>query len=82
MPTVFIVFGFVFKFYSDDHSPIHIHVIKDGCEAKFNLVPSLMMVFNHGFKKHEISVIEGIIEENADIIKFKWEEYFRNVMQK
>lgn len=30
---------------------------------------------------HE-SVIEGIIEENADIIKFKWEEYFRNVMQK
>ena len=21
-------------------------------------------------------------EENADIIKFKWEEYFRNVMQK
>lgn len=82
MPTVFIVFGFVFKFYSDDHSPIHIHVIKDGCEAKFNLEPSLMMVFNHGLKKHEISVIEGIIEENADIIKFKWEEYFRNVMQK
>ena len=82
MPTVFIVFGFVFKFYSDDHSPIHIHVIKDGCEAKFNLEPSLMMVFNHGYKKHEISVIEGIIEENADIIKFKWEEYFRNVMQK
>lgn len=41
-----------------------------------------MMVFNHGFKKHEISVIEGIIEENADIIKFKWKEYFRNVMQK
>jgi hypothetical protein len=28
MPTVFIFFGLRFMFYSDDHEPIHIHVVK------------------------------------------------------
>ncbi|MBQ3439037.1 MAG: DUF4160 domain-containing protein [Bacteroidales bacterium] len=32
MPTIFIVFGFCFKFYSNDHEPVHIHVTKDGHE--------------------------------------------------
>ncbi|WP_437126780.1 DUF4160 domain-containing protein [Paraprevotella xylaniphila] len=30
MPTLFVIFGFRFLFYSDDHEPIHVHVIKDG----------------------------------------------------
>ena len=39
MPTIFIIFGFVFKFFSDDHEPIHVHVIKDDHEAKYNVDP-------------------------------------------
>jgi len=77
MPTVFILFGYVFKFYSDDHTPVHIHVIKDGKEAKYNVVPELEQVFNHGFKKNEISIIEGVIEENIEVIKERWKEYFK-----
>ena len=69
MPTIFIVFGFIFKFYSDDHTPVHVHVIKDGNEAKYNVEPALVQVFNHGFKKHEISMIEIIIEENVSSTK-------------
>ena len=76
MPTIFIVFGFVFKFYSDDHTPIHVLVIKDGKEAKYNVEPIVAQVFNHGFKKHEISMIESIIEENVNVIKERWQEYF------
>ena len=30
MPTLFTVFGFRFMFYSNDHEPIHIHVLKGG----------------------------------------------------
>lgn len=78
MPTIFIIFGFVFKFYSDDHEPVHIHVIKDGHEAKFNVAPEVTLVFNHGFKKHELSMIESIVEENADVIMDRWNTYFRN----
>lgn len=78
MPTIFIIFGFIFKFYSDDHEPIHIHVVKDGHETKYNVEPVVAQVFNHGFKKHEISMIESIIEENVDVIKDRWNEYFKS----
>lgn len=77
MPTIFIVFGFIFKFYSDDHEPIHVHIIKDGHEAKYNIDPAIEQVFNHGFKKHEISMIESILLENAAVVKSRWEEYFK-----
>ncbi len=77
MPTIFILFGYIFKFYSDDHEPIHVHVVKDGKEAKYVVVPEVAQVFNHGFKKHEISIIEGVIEENVEVIIDRWKNYFK-----
>ncbi|MBQ2064938.1 MAG: DUF4160 domain-containing protein, partial [Paludibacteraceae bacterium] len=65
MPTIFIFFGFRFMFYSDDHEPMHVHIIKDGCDAKYNIDP-VQMIYNHGFKKHEISMIESVIEQNKE----------------
>ena len=73
--TVFIIFGFRFMFYSNDHTPIHIHVIKDGCEAKYNIEP-VELVFNHGFKRHDLSLIESIVLENKEIIIDRWRSYF------
>lgn len=67
MPTIFIIFGFVFKFFSNDHEPIHV----------YNVVPSVSQVYNHGFRKHELSIIEGIIEENIDVIIDRWHEFFK-----
>ena len=77
MPTIFIVFGFCFKLYSNDHEPIHVHVTKDGHEAKFNVVPAVELVINRGFKKHELTVITGIIEENTEILVERWKEFFK-----
>ncbi len=76
MPTIFILFGYIFKFYSDDHEPIHVHVVKDGKEAKYNVEPEVSQVYNHGFKKNEISIIEGVIEENREVIIDRWKSYF------
>ncbi len=28
MPTIFILFGFRFLFYANDHEPIHVHGVK------------------------------------------------------
>ncbi len=75
MPTIFIFFGFRFMFYSNDHEPIHVHVIKDGYEAKYNVSP-LVQIYNHGFKKHDIALIESIISENEAVIIDRWKEYF------
>ena len=75
MPTLFIIFGFRFMFYSNDHTPIHIRAIKDGCEAKYNIEP-VELVFNHGFKRHDLSLIESIVLENKEIIIERWRSYF------
>ncbi len=76
MPTIFIFFGFRFMFYSNDHAPIHVHILKDGHEAKYNVDP-VELVFNHGFKKHYILLIESVLEENREIVIDRWKNYFK-----
>ena len=76
MPTIFIFFGFRFMFYSNDHAPIHIHILKDGHEAKYNVDP-VELVFNHGFKKHYILLIESVLEEDREIVIDRWKDYFK-----
>lgn len=75
MPTVFIVFGFIFRFYSNDHTPIHIHVIKGGAKAKFTIDP-VELVDNQGMKPAEIKLVESIIEENREVIAEYWNRFF------
>lgn len=75
MPTIFIFFGFRFMFYSDDHEPIHVHIIKDGHEAKYHISP-IEQVYSKGFKKQELALIESVIEENIDVITERWNAYF------
>lgn len=75
MPTIFTFFGFRFMFYSNDHEPIHVHVLKGDCEAKYNVTP-LGLSYNHGFKKQEIALIESIIEENVEVIIDRWTAHF------
>lgn len=76
MPTIFIFFGFRFMFYSNDHAPIHVHILKDGHEAKYNVDP-VELVFNHGFKKHYILLIESVLEEDREIVIDRWKDYFK-----
>ena len=38
MPKIYEYFGFVFFFFSNEHEPIHVHVIKNGCQTVFELI--------------------------------------------
>lgn len=67
MPTIFSVFGYKFYFYANDHTPIHIHVIRGGAKAKYKLFP-VSLEYNYGFKSSELKMIESIIEDNEEII--------------
>ena len=78
MPTVFIIFGFVFKFYSNEHEPIHIHVLKGGAKAKFTINP-VRLVENYGLKPAEIKLVESVIEENQEVIAEHWNRYFNKI---
>ena len=56
MPTLFILLGFRFFFWSNDHEPVHVHISKGDAEAKYN-VHDLELVENFGFKKSELKMI-------------------------
>lgn len=75
MPTIFILFGFRFLFYANDHEPIHVHVVKGEICAKFTLFP-VQMVENHGLKPAELKMVEAVIEENQEIIAAHWNKFF------
>lgn len=38
MPKIFEYFGFIFYFYSNEHEPIHVHVMHGGKESVINLI--------------------------------------------
>jgi hypothetical protein len=38
MPKIFEYFGFIFYFYSNEHEPIHVHVLHGGKESVFELI--------------------------------------------
>ena len=59
MPTLFIVFGFRFMFYSNDHEPIHVHVIKGDAEARFQVYPEVTLINNSGLKPAELKLAES-----------------------
>ena len=77
MPTVLRINGYRFFFYSNDHTPAHIHVEKGECTAKFDLDP-VELIHSKRFKSNEINEIRKIIIENNDLLKAKWNEYFNN----
>ncbi len=77
MPTVKIIYGYRFFFYSNDHDPIHIHVEKDKKTAKYYLQP-FELVKSRGFNASELKKIGIIIEDNLELLKQKWYEYFNN----
>ena len=74
-PTLFILFGFRFFFWSNEHDPIHVHISKGDAMAKYN-VETLELVENHEFKKNELKMIESILEENREVIIARWHDYF------
>ena len=67
-------------FYSNDHEPIHVHVVKGKGKikenAKFNMIPEITLVENNGLQSNEIKMAEMVIEENKELIFEKWNEFF------
>jgi hypothetical protein len=77
MPTVIILKGYRFFFYSNDHDPIHIHVEKDNKTAKFNLKP-VELIKSKRFNASELRALRKLTEKHVELFKLKWDEYFNN----
>jgi hypothetical protein len=76
MPTLLILFGLRFYFYSKDHEPIHIHVESGDGEAKFEIETEVKLVYNRGLKRKDIRLAESILEENRENFISQWKQRF------
>ncbi|MDR3792966.1 MAG: DUF4160 domain-containing protein [Terracidiphilus sp.] len=79
MPEVFRERGFRFFFYSNEGSPrepVHIHVEKEGIEAKFWLRPAVRVAYNDGYDARTLRLLTEIVEANRERIERAWYEYF------
>lgn len=81
MPELLRLFGLRFLFFSNDHEPLHIHVVKGSgklaAKAKFTLFP-VELIENQGLSKSELKMAEAVIEENKDLFAERWNEFFNN----
>lgn len=78
MPTLLILFGLRFHFYSREHEPIHVHIEKQGASAKFEIEEDIKLVYNKGLKTQELRLAESILEENKENFIRAWKEMFGN----
>ena len=46
MPTILMLFGLKFRIYVRDHQPIHVHVISQEGEAKFQVSDEIKLIDN------------------------------------
>ena len=79
MPTILYVMGWRFFFYSnegDPLEPLHIHVIKGECVAKFWLDPEVAVAESYGMKSSELTMLSKVVKERSDLIRKVWNEYF------
>lgn len=76
MPTLLILFGLRFFFYTRDHEPIHIHVKSSDGEAKFEIETEIVLVYNKGLKPKDLKLAESILEENKENWINEWKRVF------
>ena len=84
MPTIFEYFGFIFKFYSNEHEPIHVHVIKGGAETVFEIIVENAEVVeirqrypkSQSLSENDMKTALSFIEKYALEIVKKWIDFF------
>ena len=77
MPTVLRFGPYRLHFYaSDGVEPRHIHVAREGADAKFWLDPDVDLAHNRGFSIKERRDIQRIVEDNAQHLRDEWDAFF------
>ena len=76
MPTLLRWKGYRFFFYSaDGWEPPHVHVVKDGREAKIWL-RDMSVAVNLGFSARDLNEIIGATREHQTAFLEAWNDYF------
>jgi hypothetical protein len=76
MPAVLRDGPYRFYFWSrENNEPPHVHVQRERFEAKFWLQP-VELSGNWRFPRHELRLIERLVERHRDLLLERWHEHF------
>lgn len=85
MPKLFEYFGLVVLFYSNEHEPVHVHGLYQGCECRADLTILNGRVVDIQFhpvkgrrplEPAQMGDFKTLAEHYADEIVGKWIDYF------
>ncbi len=76
MPTVLRIEGFRFFFFSDEHSPSHIHIEKSDGYARIEL-DTVKITDSYNLNSKELKKLRTLVKENSEILLKAWNEYFK-----
>ena len=79
MPKVFDWNGYRFHFFAnegDPREPPHVHVRKDGAEAKFWLTPVVRRAWDRRFDARTLKIIETVVIERRQEFEEQWHVFF------
>ena len=78
MPTVLVIDGYKFKFFSNENDePAHVHVFKGKGKAKIWLRPSIKIEYSYSFTVREGRDIRFLVKGNYKALTGAWDEFFR-----
>ena len=80
MPKIFEYFGFIFYFYSNEHEPIHVHVIHGGKESVFDII--MMNGALAGISVREKKGAEPLTEKDKRTAEDFIRKYHKNIIEK
>ena len=80
MPKIFEYFGFIFYFYSNEHEPIHVHVIHGGKESIFDLI--IMDGKLIEVREREKKGAEPLQEKEKRTAEAFIQKYHKNIIEK
>ena len=76
MPTVLRIDGYRFFFFSDEHTPEHIHIEKGDSYARIE-IESLKVTDTYNLNNKELKKLVSLVTKNKDKLKGTWDEYFK-----
>lgn len=67
--------SYSFRIFSNEEERMHVHVMKEDCEANVWLEPEVELADNDGFPQHEINQIIKIVQQYADDFRDKYKRH-------
>ncbi|SMP86035.1 protein of unknown function [Epsilonproteobacteria bacterium SCGC AD-308-E02] len=75
MPTILKIDGFRFFFFSNEHSPEHIHIEKGDTYARIEL-ESLKVTDSYNLDSKDLKKLVALVKKNREKLQGDWNEYF------